>query len=163
MGSCCGCCEDNTVIPEPVSFWDSAAVTMTRPTRPPPLQSVGVHQMCTCRTRAPRHCPAPPEGNHHCRCLMAKRGKPAVCISEKHHCICHLPDPPIVCQQHMTRTSVSLESPSSCPICLTPLSTERVVVRLRVCGHYFHCECLKAWFKQGRRQCPLCMRTVQIT
>lgn len=170
MGSVCDCCDDQVTTPtiQDTRFWEE-----TRPHHPPPLREHGVHDLCTCvamgRHRSPRYCLAPPEGNHYCRCVFSRPGKQADCLSENHDCVCHLPDPNTVCKQHMTRTSVALEASSSCPICLTPLlvaidlARPRLVIRLRVCGHYFHCECLKRWFIQGRRQCPLCMRTVQIT
>ncbi|KAF2878062.1 hypothetical protein BDV95DRAFT_556606 [Massariosphaeria phaeospora] len=36
------------------------------------------------------------------------------------------------------------------------LSEQEVILRLKVCGHEFHAECLTSWFSIRKHSCPIC-------
>ncbi len=86
---------------------------------------------------------------------------------EKHRCSCiSVPDPEVVCRRHMVpispvRREWVMATVGMCSICISPSATAgRTAVRLRVCGHYYHCACLKTWFAKKRYHCPMCMRRI---
>lgn len=50
---------------------------------------------------------------------------------------------------------------SDCPICRSSINTSDKKVVLGECGHGFHNDCLKEWFKQTgnyERKCPVCFK-----
>ena len=52
------------------------------------------------------------------------------------------------------------EEEDICSICLDVLNNGQELRKLGGCGHQFHKECIKDWFRQNR-VCPLCMREVE--
>jgi hypothetical protein len=38
----------------------------------------------------------------------------------------------------------------------TPTSEEEEILKLKVCGHEFHAECLISWFVLRKYSCPIC-------
>lgn len=178
MGAaCCSClevAEDSVPRPEEPSIVDS-------PTSMAPYRA---HAQCTCLSMGLQGnvnlCPVSDRCQHHCRCIFLRSAPPTteqpICLSINHKCLCMLTDrPSIICRRHMVPVSISAEygfssltqpMPSTCSICLCMLQCVvtsaylRSVIRLRVCGHYYHPACLKAWFAKGRFYCPLCMRRV---
>ncbi|EFJ14854.1 hypothetical protein SELMODRAFT_119112 [Selaginella moellendorffii] len=53
---------------------------------------------------------------------------------------------------------VDLDPPDEeCPICISSLQGDEVVVELSRCNHHFHRKCVTSWFR-SRPSCPTCLR-----
>ncbi|KAF1963848.1 hypothetical protein CC80DRAFT_498953 [Byssothecium circinans] len=84
----------------------------------------------------------------------------AICL-----CSLHAPAPPAPAKV-ASETSVGLETNESSSVkersTRVPevvgksLSEQEVILRLRVCGHEFHAECLVSWCALGKVNCPIC-------
>jgi hypothetical protein len=48
---------------------------------------------------------------------------------------------------------------SQCSICTLQFKSNSVVKPLKICGHYFHQNCIKKWL-QNHKTCPICIRYV---
>lgn len=59
---------------------------------------------------------------------------------------------------------VSKEEPaegasSECAICLEPLGMDGSIMHSLPCLHSYHPACIREWWIERRRQCPLCLAT----
>ena len=56
------------------------------------------------------------------------------------------------------RSSCSLYSPKSCPICLEPYKVGDDIAwsKNEACVHAFHLDCIMDWLMMGHDDCPLC-------
>lgn len=167
MGADCSCCDDDTTVEQPPFAPSRPAVQPVAPVIRPPsvIQSpifngspvVGPDADCCCSSSSP--CPLPRQENHACRCVEGKGNEE--CLSRYHCCLCKR-DAITVCRRHMVRVlGERLCITNICSICISSLAEEpQSVVRLKVCGHYYHCSCLKEWLQRGRHRCPLCSRRI---
>jgi hypothetical protein len=147
MGSSCGC-ERSLPNLKPVEIIRTP--TSSRTAFPP-------NSSCRCLNSG-RICPLPNTASHWCRCiLMSSRGQ-AACRSNDHQCLCKTGGPNVTCRRHLISFPTA---PGICCICLaTYENPKQLIVKLKVCNHYYHLECLKRWLMQGQHYCPMCMRGI---
>lgn len=169
MGStCASCCDEDDVV---LTTSRIIPVVEEQPTPQGIPTPTGFYERpvdadrCTCIAIGPdgdiNLCPVDDEGDHWCRCTSSQE-----CLAKVHHCVCKTGGSGLMCRRHMLSVGILSRLPSSCCVCLSLMSEigephdEKFIVRLRVCGHCFHCGCLKTWLAKGRHFCPLCMRSV---
>lgn len=176
MGSACTCCRENAIVAIPTNYMTPVAeprislpIRVERP-RPEPLSLDCIlspvnsnyppqnpDSICKCMRGDEITCPAE---IHCCRCRFLRSAP--VCLSYDHFCLCKTQDPSIICRRHMIR--VVYDTEHACSVCLSPVASREVaqktLVRLKVCGHYYHCDCIKTWLARGRHVCPVCSRPI---
>ncbi|KAJ2001959.1 hypothetical protein GGI04_001280 [Coemansia thaxteri] len=62
--------------------------------------------------------------------------------------------------EQMDDHSVLRFASPECSICLTPFDSDEVV-RVLVCGHTYHTECIDVWLTQRSSLCPICKTDIR--
>ncbi|MCA9507810.1 MAG: E3 ubiquitin protein ligase [Myxococcales bacterium] len=66
------------------------------------------------------------------------------------------------CEDALFITSSPFDT-ESCPICFANFNEKYQTVAEQECGHVFHEQCLREWFKESQKnQCPQCKRNIQV-
>ncbi|KAF2123409.1 hypothetical protein P153DRAFT_165389 [Dothidotthia symphoricarpi CBS 119687] len=87
-------------------------------------------------------------------CISVLERECAICLSTLHG-----PSPPEPAQLRLSNEVVTANTAMEVPPAKAVSIEEEEILKLKVCGHEFHTECLVSWCALRKTSCPICRAT----